>query len=141
MLARFMYIYCFKDFLYLSLVVRKPVFRICENKDAGQLRGNRAADQRLFFRYTDSKSLFYLSPKFQASSHLVWLYRPGRKPRRPLFSQRGSFVFLVFFVLSSVPAVIVLFLSFAARLLRFYIIDKSIPRVTVWHHEAPPSNA
>ena len=39
--------------------------------------------------------LFYLNPKFQASSHLVWLYslvcvRPGRKPRRPVFSERGS---------------------------------------------------
>ena len=29
-------------------------FCICENKDADQLRGNREADQRLCFRYTDS---------------------------------------------------------------------------------------
>ena len=36
-------------------VVRKPAFCICENKDADQLRGNREADQRLCFRYTDSK--------------------------------------------------------------------------------------
>ena len=36
------------------LVLRKPVFCICENKDADQLRGNREADQRLCFRYTDS---------------------------------------------------------------------------------------
>ena len=40
-------------------------------------------------------SLFYLNPLFQASGHLVWLYspvcvRPGQKPRRPVFSQRGS---------------------------------------------------
>ena len=27
---------------------------ICENKDADQLRGNREADQRFCFRYTDS---------------------------------------------------------------------------------------
>ena len=39
---------------YLSRDVRKPVFRICENKDADQLRGNREADQRLCFRYMDS---------------------------------------------------------------------------------------
>ena len=39
---------------YMSLVVRKPAFCICENKDADQLRGNREADQRLRFRYTDS---------------------------------------------------------------------------------------
>ena len=41
------------------------------------------------------QSLYYLHPKFQASSHLLWLYSPvcvgpGRKPRRPVFSQRGS---------------------------------------------------
>ena len=40
---------------YLSRVVRKPAFGgICENKDADQLRGNREADQRLCFRYSDS---------------------------------------------------------------------------------------
>ena len=38
-----------------SLVIRKPAFCICENKDADQLRSNCAADQRLCFRYTDSK--------------------------------------------------------------------------------------
>ena len=38
----------------LSLVMRKPDFCICKNKDADQLRGNREADQRLCFRYTDS---------------------------------------------------------------------------------------
>ena len=35
---------------YLSDVVTKPAFYICENKDADQLRGNREADQRLCFR-------------------------------------------------------------------------------------------
>ena len=42
------------------------------------------------------QSLYFLSTKFQASSHLLWLYSPvcvgsGRKPRRPVFSERGSF--------------------------------------------------
>ena len=32
----------------------KPIICICENKDTDQLRGNREADQRLCFRYTDS---------------------------------------------------------------------------------------
>ena len=41
-------------YLYLSLVMRKPAFCICENKDTDQLRNNCAADQRLCFRYTDS---------------------------------------------------------------------------------------
>ena len=39
---------------YLSLVISKPTFCICENKDADQLRGNREADQRLCFRYIAS---------------------------------------------------------------------------------------
>ena len=41
------------------------------------------------------ESLYFLNKKFQASSHLLWLYSlvcvgPGRKPRRPVFSQQGS---------------------------------------------------
>ena len=39
---------------HVSLVMRKPEFCICENKDADQLRGNRESDQRLCFRFTDS---------------------------------------------------------------------------------------
>ena len=39
---------------HLSHLMRKPTICICENKDADQLRGNREADQRLCFRYTDS---------------------------------------------------------------------------------------
>ena len=39
----------------MSRDVRKPDFRICENKDADQLRGDdREADQRLCFRHLDS---------------------------------------------------------------------------------------
>ena len=43
------------------------------------------------------QSLIYLNPKFQAFSHLLWLYSPvcvgsGRKLRRPVFSQRGSYI-------------------------------------------------
>ena len=37
----------------MSLGMRKQDFHICENKDADQRRGNREADQRLCFRYTD----------------------------------------------------------------------------------------
>ena len=40
--------------------------------------------------------LYYLNPKFQVFSHFLWLYSrvcvgPGRKPRGPVFAQRGSF--------------------------------------------------
>ena len=43
-----------KGICNMSLVMRKPLFCICENKDADQLRGNRETDQRLCFRYIDS---------------------------------------------------------------------------------------
>ena len=43
-----------KTRVHMSLATRRPVFCICENKDADQLRGNREADQRLCFRYIDS---------------------------------------------------------------------------------------
>ena len=39
---------------YMSRLMGKPTICIGENKDADQLRGNREADQRLCFRYTDS---------------------------------------------------------------------------------------
>ena len=42
------------------------------------------------------QSLYFLNTKSQASCHLLWLYSPvcvgpGRKPRRPVFSQQGSY--------------------------------------------------
>ena len=46
--------------------MRKPDFCICENKDAHQLRGNREADQRLCFRYTNSTAP--LLPKSEFSN-------------------------------------------------------------------------
>ena len=55
----------------MSHVVRKPTFGICKNKDAYQLRGNREADQRLVFATYTVQSLYFLNPKFQASSHLL----------------------------------------------------------------------
>ena len=71
----------------MSLVMRKPVICICENKDADQFRGNREADQRFYFRYT--ASTIHLLPKPEIPSlyrHLLWLYSlvcvgPGRKAR------------------------------------------------------------
>ena len=54
----------------LSLVMRKPAFCNCENKDADQLRGNREADQRLCFRYTDST--IPLLPKSKISSFYLY---------------------------------------------------------------------
>ena len=50
----------------MSLVMRKPFFCICENKDTDQLRGNSEADQRLCFHYKDST--ITLLPKSEISS-------------------------------------------------------------------------
>ena len=44
---------CF-TMLNMSCIMRKTDFCLCENKGADQLRGNREADQRLCFHYTDS---------------------------------------------------------------------------------------
>ena len=46
--------------------MKKPAFCICENKDADQLRGKQAADQRLCFHYIDS--LINLLHKYKISS-------------------------------------------------------------------------
>ena len=92
-----------------SLVVRKLDFCICENKDADQLRGyiSFAVTAKLISAFVFAtrivQSLYFLNPKFQASGHLLWLYSPvcvrtARKPRRPLFSQRGSNVVQLMFL-------------------------------------------
>ena len=71
--------------IHLSRPMGKPTICIGEHKGADQLRGNREADQRLCFATRIVQFLFYLTPKFQASSLLLLLYRsvcvgPGRKP-------------------------------------------------------------
>ena len=78
--------------------MRKLAFCICKNKDADQLRGNREAKliRAFVFATRIVQSLFYLNPKFQASSHLLWLHSlvcvgPGQKSGRLVFSQRGSY--------------------------------------------------
>ena len=53
----------------------KPVFCICENKDADQLRGVYAQLIRAFIFATWIVQSF-LNPTFQASSCLLWLYSP-----------------------------------------------------------------
>ena len=63
---------------------------------------NCAADQRLCFRYTDCTIPLIHKSKFQAFRHLLWLYSSvcvglSRKPRRPVFSQRGSNTGSIFF--------------------------------------------
>ena len=54
----------------------KPTICIGENKDADQLRGNREADHAFVFATRIVQFLVCLSPKFQASSSFLCLYRP-----------------------------------------------------------------
>ena len=56
--------------------MRKPDFCKCENKDADQLRGNREVISAFVFATRIVQSLYFLNPKFQASSYLLWLYSP-----------------------------------------------------------------
>ena len=79
----------------MSLVMRKPAFCICENKDADQLCGNREADQRLCFRYTAStipllpkSEISSLYPSSVAVQH--GLCRTWSETPKTGFSQRGS---------------------------------------------------
>ena len=51
---------------HLSLPMGKPTICIGENKDADQLRGNREADQRLCFRYSDSTIPLLLKSEFSS---------------------------------------------------------------------------
>ena len=56
--------------LYLSRLMGKPTICIGENKDADQLRGNRV----FVFATRIVQFLFYINPKFQASSCFLCLY-------------------------------------------------------------------
>ena len=50
-----------QDGMYMGRILRKPVFCICENKDAVQLRSICAADQRLCYTpgiYADGYIVF-----------------------------------------------------------------------------------
>ena len=75
--------------------MRKPDFCLGENKGADQLRGNREADQRLCFRYSDSTFPPLLIPKFSrfwVSSVTVQagLCRTWSEPKLLVFSRTGS---------------------------------------------------
>ena len=79
----------------MSRDARKPDICLCENKGADQLRSNCEADQRLCFRYSDSTIPLLLKSEISSFYSFLSLYRPvcvgpGRKPRRPVFSRRGS---------------------------------------------------
>ena len=93
-----------KLFKYMSRHMGKPKICLGENKGADQLRSNCKASfavtakliSAFVFATQIVQFLFYLNPKFQASSHLLYLHRPvcvrpDLKPRRLPFSHPGSF--------------------------------------------------
>ena len=78
--------------------MRKPIFCICENKDADQLRGNREADQRLCFRYIDSTIPLLAKSEISSLLPSSVAVQPGfsrtrSETRTLVFSGRGSFFF------------------------------------------------
>ena len=74
----------------MSRVIRKRIFAYTKTKT--QIS---CAVTAALFRYSDSTIPPLPLPKMQDSNFLLRLYRPvcdrlGRKPRRPVFSRRGS---------------------------------------------------
>ena len=79
----------------MNLVMRKWAFAYAKTKTQISCAVTAQLISTFVFAMRIVQSLYYLNPKFQASSHLVWLYSPvcvgpGRKPRRLVFLQRGS---------------------------------------------------
>ena len=86
------------NYYYLSNLMRKPTISKCETKCVDQLRSNCEAYQRLRFASRIVQYLFFLSPKFQASSHLPCLYSsvsvgPVGKPHGWFSDAAAHFIF------------------------------------------------
>ena len=80
----------------------KQTICICENKDADQFRGNREADQRLCFRYTDSTLPLLFkseSSRFQPASVTLQpdLCRTCSEITFLVFPRGGSIILTVFY--------------------------------------------
>ena len=77
--------------------MRKPAFGYAKTKAQISFAVIATLISAFVFATRIVQSLYFLNTKFKVSSHLMWLYSmvcvgPGWKPRRPAFSQRGSFV-------------------------------------------------
>ena len=87
--------------------MRKPGFCLCENKDADQLRGNCEAVQRHRFRYVDSTIPLLSKSEISSLQPSSVVVQPGlcqsrSETRMLVFSQRGSFMSRINFMLGSV---------------------------------------
>ena len=72
--------------------MRKPVFAYAKTKVQVSFA---KLISTFVFAIQIALCLYFLNPKFQVSSDLLWLYSPvcvgpGRKPRRHVLSRRGS---------------------------------------------------
>ena len=86
------------QYYYMSRVVRKLAFAYAKTKTQISFAVTAKLISAFVFASRIVQSLYFLNPKFQASSHLLWLYSPvcvgpGRKHRRLVFSERGSYHF------------------------------------------------
>ena len=80
----------------MSRVVRKRIFAYAKTKTQISFAVTAKLISAFVFAIRLVQFLFKLNTKFQASSHLLSLCSlvcvgPGRKPRRPVFSERGSY--------------------------------------------------
>ena len=74
----------------MSHNLRKNDVCICENKGADQLCSNSVLISALVFSALTVLSLFFLNPKYQTSSHFLWVrrqdyFRPGRNSKGLFF--------------------------------------------------------
>ena len=79
--------------------MRNPAFCICD-----WCRFAQVIDAFVFATLIE-QSLCFLNPKFQASSHILWLYSPasvgpGKKHRRLVFWRQGLFMGVYCFKMS-----------------------------------------
>ena len=107
--------------------MRKPVFAYAKTKTQISFAVTAKLISVFVFATRIVQSLYFLNPKFQASSHLLWLYSsvcmgPGRKPRRPVFSQRGSY---------SINA------NRPGGLFHFYPLDETFFLFFIFHFQLP----
>ena len=98
---RFEIFFSFFLFHKLSRNVRKPAFAYAKAKTQISFAVTAKLISAFVFATQIVQSLYFLNTKFQTSSHIVWPYSlvcsgPGRNPRRPVFSQRGSFNRIVY---------------------------------------------
>ena len=80
--------------------MRKPAFSYAKTKTQISFAVTAKLISAFVLATRIEQFLYFIYTKFQASSHLVLLYSliyvgPGRKPRRPVFSQRGSYTYIL----------------------------------------------